>query len=129
MTTDTMTPPMPGSHEQRETYDLIGSDKVEGTNVYRSNGEKIGQIERVMLGKTSGKVAYAVMSFGGFLGLGHEHYPVPWSRLTYNERLGGYELNVSDKELKSAPKFDATNWNRERDRGVFDYYGVPGYWM
>jgi hypothetical protein len=62
---------MVGSHEQRETHDLIGSNKVEGTNVYRSNGENIGQIERVMLDKRSGKVAYAVMSFGGFLGLGH----------------------------------------------------------
>jgi hypothetical protein len=92
---------MPGSHQRRETHDLIGSDKVEGTNVYRSNGEKIGQIERVMLEKTSGKVAFAVMSFGGFLGLGHDHYPVPWQRLTYNERLGGYEVDISDEELKS----------------------------
>ena len=64
---------MTGSHEQRETHDLIGSDKVEGTNVYRSNGEKIGEIERVMLEKRSGRIAYAVMSFGGFLGMGH-HY-------------------------------------------------------
>jgi hypothetical protein len=125
----TLTQDMAGSHEQRETYDLIGSDKVEGTNVYRSNGEKVGQIERVMLGKTSGKVAFAVMSFGGFLGLGHDHYPVPWSRLKYNERLGGYELNISDQELKGAPKYEAANWNRERDKKVFDYYGVPGYWM
>jgi len=52
---------------------------VEGTAVYRSNGEKIGQIERIMLEKVSGKVGYAVMSFGGFLGLGRQHYPVPWS--------------------------------------------------
>ena len=97
--------PMTGSHERRESHDLIGSDKVEGTNVYRSNGDKIGQIERIMLEKTSGKVAYAVMSFGGFLGLGHDHYPVPWSRLTYNTKLGGYEVNISDSELKGAPKY------------------------
>ena len=129
MTTNTMTRDVPGSHDHRETYDLIGSDKVEGTNVYRSNGEKAGQIERVMLGKTSGKIAYAVMSFGGFLGVGHDHYPVPWARLKYNERLGGYELNVSDQELKGAPKYDATNWNREQDKKVYDYYGVNGYWM
>jgi uncharacterized protein YrrD len=64
---------MPGSHERRETHDLIGSDKVEGTNVYRSNGDKIGTIERIMIDKYSGQVAYAVMSFGGFLGMGHEH--------------------------------------------------------
>src|ERR1700712_4261184 len=89
--------------QHRETHNLIGSDKVEGTNVYRSNGDKVGSIERVMLEKVSGKVAYAVMGFGGFLGLGHDHYPIPWQRLTYNERLGGYELNVTEQELKGAP--------------------------
>jgi hypothetical protein len=129
MTTNTMTRDKPGSHEHRETYDLIGSDKVEGTNVYRSNGEKAGKIERVMLEKINGKIAYAVMSFGGFLGVGHDHYPVPWARLKYSERLGGYELNVSDQELKGAPKYDPTNWNRDHDRKVFEYYGTPGYWV
>ena len=81
--------------EKRETASLIGSDKVEGTNVYRSNGDKIGAIERIMIDKQSGKVAYAVMSFGGFLGIGHDHYPVPWSLLTYNtqpRRLRGQHL-------------------------------------
>jgi hypothetical protein len=123
---------MPGSHQRRETHDLIGSDKVEGTNVYRSNGEKIGQIERVMLEKTSGKVAFAVMSFGGFLGLGHDHYPVPWQRLTYNERLGGYEVDISDEELKSAPKYDPQNeldWSdQDQGRRIFLYYRITPYW-
>ena len=67
--------------ENRETYDLIGSDKVEGTAVYRSNGDKIGHIARVMIGKRSGKVGYAVMSFGGFMGIGEDYYPLPWSLL------------------------------------------------
>lgn len=122
---------MQGSPEQRETHDLIGSDKVEGTNVYRSSGDKIGEIERVMLEKRSGKVAYAVMSFGGFLGLGHEHYPIPWPRLTYNERLGGYEVNITEQELKGAPKYDPdTEWNLDREQGrkLHDYYGVTPYW-
>ena len=61
--------------DRRETASLIGSDKVEGTPVYRSNGEPVGQIERVMIDKLSGKVAYAVMSFGGFLGIGEDYYP------------------------------------------------------
>jgi hypothetical protein len=68
--------------DRRETAGLIGSDKVEGTPVYRSNGDRIGQIERIMLDKISGKVAYAVMSFGGFLGIGEDYYPLPWSLLT-----------------------------------------------
>jgi len=58
-------------------HDLIGSDRVEGTNVYRSDGKKIGEIERVMIDKMSGQAAYAVMGFGGFLGMGEDHYPIP----------------------------------------------------
>jgi hypothetical protein len=121
---------MTGSSENRKTHDLIGSDKVEGTNVYRSNGEKIGEIERVMLDKRGGTVAYAVMSFGGFLGLGHDHYPVPWARLTYSERLEGYEVNISDDELKGAPKYGDTEWtwDRDQERKVYDYYKIPPDW-
>jgi hypothetical protein len=119
--------------EKRETATLIGSDKVEGTNVYRSNGDNIGSIERVMLDKQSGKVAYAVMSFGGFLGLGHDHYPVPWSLLTYNTQLGGYEVNISDQQLKGAPSYSSeSDWDwedRKRAQQVYDYYRVPPYWM
>ena len=73
--------------DKRETSNLIASDKVEGTPVYRLNGDNIGQIERVMIDKISGKVAYAVMSFGGFLGIGEDYYPLPWSVLTYNLSL------------------------------------------
>ena len=78
-------------------HELIGSDRVEGTNVYRSDGKKIGEIERVMIDKVSGQAAYAVMGFGGFLGIGEDHYPVPWQRLHYNEKLGGYEVNLTDE--------------------------------
>jgi hypothetical protein len=80
-----------------------------------------------MIDKRSGKVAYAIMSFGGFLGLGHEHYPVPWARLTYNTSLGGYELNISDAELKGAPKYSENDWDwtSDRNRQVYDYYKIP----
>jgi hypothetical protein len=123
---------MPGGHEHRETHDLIGSDKVEGTNVYRSNGDKVGSIERIMIDKYSGKVAYAVMSFGGFLGIGHDHYPVPWARLDYNEKLGGYEMNISEQELKGAPKFAAGSdwsWDETKGKEVYDYYRIRPYWI
>jgi hypothetical protein len=82
-----------GSIDQRETTSLIGSDKVEGTAVYGPDREKIGSIERVMIDKISGKVAYAVLSFGGFLGMGEDYYPVPWSTLDYDTSLGGYHVN------------------------------------
>jgi hypothetical protein len=115
--------------EQTETASLIGSDKVEGPAVYRPNGDKVGVIERIMIDKLSGKVAYAVMSFGGFLGLGHDHYPIPWSLLTYNTQLAGYEVNITDDQLKGAPRFTRDHpwdWDdSDRSRRVHDYYGVP----
>jgi hypothetical protein len=116
----------------RETAGLIGSDKVEGTAVYRSNGDRIGSIDRLMLDKLSGKVAYAVMSFGGFLGIGDDHYPVPWSLLTYNTDLGGYEVNISDAQLRGAPRFgqgeDWERYDRDRETALYSYYGVTPYW-
>ena len=117
--------------EVRETHDLIGSDKVDGTNVYGPDRQKIGYIERVMIGKTSGKVSYAVLSFGGFLGMGEEHYPIPWARLTYNAKLGGYEVNLSDDQLKNAPHYatgEEWKWDQARGRDIYDYYGVAPYW-
>jgi hypothetical protein len=90
----------------------------------------VGAIARVMIDKRNGKVAYAVMSFGGFMGIGEEYYPLPWSLLTYNPRLEGYEVNVSDQQLQGAPKYsthETWDWNR-RGQAVDDYYHVPPYW-
>jgi hypothetical protein len=116
--------------DQRETSNLIGSDKVEGTPVYRLNGDNIGKIERVMIDKISGKVAYAVMSFGGFLGIGEDYYPLPWSVLTYNPTLGGYEVEITDQQLKGAPKYsrhETWDWSdRQRTQKLTDYYGALG---
>jgi PRC-barrel domain len=101
---------------------------VEGTPVYRSNGDSVGQIERVMIDKLSGKVAYAVMSFGGFLGMGEDYYPLPWPVLTYNPGLGGYEVNITEQQLKNAPKFSRyDNWDwsdRSRTERISHYYGL-----
>src|SRR5213595_3931396 len=87
--------------DRRETANLIGSDKVEGTPVYRSNGERVGQIDRVMIDKLSGKVAYAVMS----LGIGEDYYPLPWTLLNFNPALDGYEVDISEQQLEGTPKF------------------------
>jgi hypothetical protein len=85
-----------------------------------------------MIDKLSGKVAYAVMSFGGFLGIGEDYYPLPWPLLTYNPRLEGYEVNVGEEQLKGAPKYskhESWDWSdRARDKAVSDYYGVGAYW-
>ena len=120
------------SIEQRETGTLIGSDKVEGTAVFGGDGSKIGSIERVMIDKVSGRVSYAVLSFGGFLGIGEDYYPLPWPLLTYNPQLEGYEVNVGEQQLKGAPKYskhESWDWSdRARDKKVYDYYGVGAYW-
>jgi PRC-barrel domain len=128
-----MAAPSTGTLDTRETVSLIGSDKVEGTNVYRSDGEKIGEIERVMIDKITGKVAYAVMSFGGFFGVGENYYPVPWSLLRYNDQLGGYEVNVTDQQLRSAPKYARNaSWDwadRNRGQQIDDFYRVQARWV
>jgi hypothetical protein len=116
----------------KETHDLIGSDKVEGTKVYGSDNKHIGSIERVIIEKRSGRVAYAVLGFGGFLGLGEDHYPLPWAKLTYDENLGGYRTDVTRDQVERAPKYrgnEEYDWNEENGRRVYDYYGVPPYWM
>jgi hypothetical protein len=114
--------------EANETGNLIGSDKVEGTAVYGADRNKIGSIERVMIDKLSGKVSYAVLSFGGFLGIGDDHYPLPWQSLKYDTSLGGYVTGVTESQLQGAPHYGNDNtWNwgdPTRTRAVNDYYGV-----
>jgi hypothetical protein len=98
--------------DRRETVSLIGSDKVQGTAVYGMDDRKIGSVQRVMIDKVSGKIAYAVISFGGFLGMGEDYYPMPWASLKYDTDLGGYRANVTDDQLKGAPKFNRnTDWD------------------
>jgi hypothetical protein len=112
-----------------ETAGLIGSDKVEGTAVYGADGENIGSIARVMIEKVSGRVSYAVLSFGGFLGIGDDYYPLPWPSLKYNVDLGGYQTMIPVDKIKDAPKYARSgtwDWeSRERARSLDDYYGVP----
>jgi sporulation protein YlmC with PRC-barrel domain len=76
-----------------ETDRLIASDKVEGTAVYNRAGERLGEIHDFMVDKYSGRVAYAVMSFGGFLGIGEKYHPLPWKVLTYDTEMGGYVVD------------------------------------
>jgi PRC-barrel domain len=115
--------------DRRETASLIGSDKVEGTAVYGPDDRNIGTVQRVMIDKISGKVAYAVVSFGGFLGMGEDYYPIPWAKLDYDTSLGGYRVDITEDQLKGAPKFNrGTDWNwsdRSRDQTVHDYFKTP----
>src|SRR4051812_4602119 len=99
---------------------LIESDRVEGTTVYGPEGNNIGSIKRLMIEKISGRVAYAVMSLGGFLGMGAEEHPVPWAKLNYDARLGGYRTDITEQQLRGAPNFARDpnyDWSdRDRER-------------
>lgn len=116
---------------RNETSRLIASDKVEGTRVYDRRGERLGAIENFMVSKRSGRVEYAVLSFGGFMGVGERHYPVPWNELSYDERLGGYVVSITERDLERAPSHDAGRAPRFDDRyaeDINDYYGVGYYY-
>lgn len=114
--------------ERDEGEDLIASDRVEGTAVYRPDGEKIGRIHHFMVGKRNGRVEYAVMSFGGFLGMGAERRPVPWEALDYDPELGGYVVSAEEDTLKASPSFNETEnplWDRTYASEIYGYWGVP----
>ncbi|MGF9764017.1 PRC-barrel domain-containing protein, partial [Microvirga sp. 0TCS3.31] len=85
--------------EKDETTDLIASNKVEGTAVYNRQGEKLGEVYNFMVGKRSGGVAYAIMSFGGFLGIGQKYHLLPWNALTYDTDKKGYVIDADKERL------------------------------
>jgi sporulation protein YlmC with PRC-barrel domain len=108
---------------------LISSEDVNGTEVYGPDGKNVGEIDHLMIDKVSGQVAYAVISFGGFLGLGHKHYPVPWSALTYDKSLGGFRTNITESQLKDAPEFSDDSWqDRSWEERTHRHYTAPYYW-
>jgi sporulation protein YlmC with PRC-barrel domain len=133
MQTDMLTgETQPRKTQPRKTHSLVASDRVEGTAVRRSNGRKIGTIQRLMIDKVSGNVAYAILSFGGILGMGRKHLPVPWSQMQYSPFLEAYEINLTDDELAKAPSYAADkdfDWgDREREVEIHDYYQARRYW-
>lgn len=110
-----------------ETDRTIASDKVEGTAVYDATDEKIGTVRSVMIDKYTGQVEYAIMSFGGFLGIGERYHPLPWKVLRYDEKLGGYVVGINKEALASGPTFghnDTPAFNAAYGRTVYGYYGV-----
>jgi sporulation protein YlmC with PRC-barrel domain len=111
------------------SHNQIRATTVKGTDVYNGEGEHLGHIDDIILNKADGKATYAVMSFGGFLGIGEDYHPLPWQSLTYDPGLNGYVVNVSRSQLEGAPTYrrgDEPDWNDptygDRLRG---YYGYP----
>ena len=113
-------------------HELISSRRVEGTPVHNPQGERLGHVHSVMIGKKNGKVAYAVLSFGGFLGMREHVHPVPWEFLTYDTDLDGYVVNLTREQLKDAPAMRLDETDRPQgeayDEQVSQYYGTMNWW-
>jgi hypothetical protein len=110
-----------------ETSRLIASNKIEGTPVYSRDGDRLGSIYNFMVDKRSGQVEYAVMSFGGFLGMGQDYYPLPWDMLTYDTEEDGYVVDLHERDLDEAPRYrrgQEPRYDREYDRYVASYWGT-----
>jgi len=110
-----------------ETDRLISSEKVDGTAVYNPQGERLGEVHHVMIDKYTGQVDYAVMSFGGILGIGESYHPLPWPRLTYDTGIGGYVVDLEARQLAIAPSYTASTQPDWADPGYRDR--IDQYWM
>ena len=111
--------------------DVISSERVEGTKVFNTAGDKLGSIDDLMIDKHSGQVRYAVLEFGGFLGMGTERYPLPWNVLKYDTTLDGYVVPLDKAKLEGAPRYTEERppeYDETYGRSVHRYYGVD-YWM
>jgi sporulation protein YlmC with PRC-barrel domain len=107
---------------------VISSDHVEGTKVYNTLGDKLGSIDDLMIDKVSGQVRYAVLEFGGFLGMGTDRYPLPWNMLKYDTTKEGYVVPLDKDRLEDAPRYPSEQrpaYDDDYGRRVNDYYGVP----
>ncbi len=118
-------------HTSTVPSDVISSERVEGTKVFNTMGDKLGSIDDLMIDKRSGQVRYAVLEFGGFLGMGSDRYPLPWDVLKYDTTLDGYVVPLDKAKLDGAPRYDeesTPDYDDEYGRRVHSYYGVD-YWM
>lgn len=113
-----------------QSHQLISSARVEGTPVFDPAGKRLGTVHSVMIHKRSGQVAYAVLSFGGFLGIGGHVYPVPWEKLTYDGHRHGYLVDITAETVKMAPsmRLDETDRPREMEGEMYAYWDVNPYW-
>ena len=110
----------------------LSASSLTGNDVKNHKGEKIGNIKEVMLNLHDGTVAYAVLSFSGFLGLGDKLFAIPWSSITVDQEDECCIVNMSKEQLEKAPGFDKDNWPKVGDTTyltkVYDYHNVTPFW-
>lgn len=111
-------------------HPLITSDRVNGAPVYGAEGRQVGTIDHLVIEKLSGRIVYAVMSHGGLLGLGQDHYPIPWAALSYDTALGGYRTGITEDQLRAAPAV-TQDWSADRrwEEAAHSHFGLPFYWI
>lgn len=113
--------------------DAIPASRVIGTEVYNTAGEHIGEIQDVMLEKTSNGIMFAVVGFGGFLGIGEKYHAIPWASLDYDEQRRGYVVPYDKEELRAAPSYSVNELTEDDGMKVrnasYDYYKADPYWQ
>ena len=111
---------------------LMGAETLIGDLVYNHKDEELGEIKEIMLDMRNGKVGYAVMSFGGFLGMGDKLFAVPWNALKLDTKHHRFVLHVEKDHLRDAPGFDKDRWPDMADHAwtanIHSYYGTTSYW-
>lgn len=113
--------------EQFHDDGLISAARVEGTSVYNAEGEKLGSVDSIMIDKMSGEVAYVVMSFGGFLGIGEKYHILPWDTLEYDTGVDGYRVHLDRDQLSGGPSYardELVDFDEERRDEIESYYGT-----
>ncbi len=127
------TPEYDEEDDRHEYRRVMSAGTLTGDRVRNSAGEDLGKIEEIMLDVPTGRVAYAVLSFGGILGIGNKLFAIPWQALTLNEREHEFVLNVDKKTLENAPGFEKDNWPDMADPSweseIFSHYGYEPYWQ
>ncbi len=120
------------SQLQSFTNSPVKASSIIGTDVINRKGDNLGDIKEVVIDPSTGKVAYAVVSFGGFLGLGEKLFAVPFSAFVYDAKKNKYVLDITKERLEAAPGFNADHWPKMSDeqwnRDVYKYYGRSPYW-
>lgn len=111
--------------------ELMGADTLIGNDVYNLQDEDLGDVKEIMLDMRTGRVSYAVLSFGGFLGMGEKLFAVPWSALTLDTENKRFTLDVEKNRLETAPGFDQDSWPNMADptweKTIHDYYGTTAH--
>lgn len=108
---------------------MLETSKVPGTSVYGISGDAIGEVDDLIVDTISGKVRYAILSFGGFLGLGKSSYVIPWTSLKWDPTLNGYVTGVTEEQLKLSPDLDPLSIrDRDLEHRLHTTYGAPAYW-